>query len=250
MFELLEKKEIGEIALFDKVRISDPCYDMDTWCAGTLEDVLPGIYHCFSQKVNTGRWGIRVASIEIRHKDYLDTNPKEIQDIDVGVDSGTCGIYDLEYFKNIKNNSEIYKKWYHNLDDVTYTHEKNPEYKSFVNSEFWEENFEELRKNYNLESVYDGTVGFMLKDIRDIMDNNEPIFNHDLSILLKCSESLLKYNQSIISKRMIYCLNAGTVDNKCLVSSSGDGDGSYTCFVGRNKDGKIVSIKINFYNID
>lgn len=42
-------------------------------------------------------------------------------------------------------------------------------------------------------------------------------------------------------------LTAATVDGKCLVSSSGDGDGSYHCFVGRNNKGKIVSIKIDYY---
>ena len=24
------------------LRVTDPCYDMDTWCAGTLEDVKNG----------------------------------------------------------------------------------------------------------------------------------------------------------------------------------------------------------------
>ena len=35
-------------------------------------------------------------------------------------------------------------------------------------------------------------------------------------------------------------------NNKCVVSSSGYGDGGYRLYVGRNKDGKIVSAKIDF----
>ena len=97
-FDLLGMEYIGTIELGDKVRISDPCYQMDVWCAGTLEDVLPGVYNCFMQKADTGDWGIRVASIEVRHRDYTKIEPMEVTNIDVGVDSGHAGIYDLDYF--------------------------------------------------------------------------------------------------------------------------------------------------------
>ena len=39
-------EKIGKIKLSDKVRVSDPGYDMDVWCAGTIENVLPGNYLC------------------------------------------------------------------------------------------------------------------------------------------------------------------------------------------------------------
>lgn len=38
----------------------------------------------------------------------------------------------------------------------------------------------------------------------------------------------------------------GTKDDKCVVSSSGYGDGGYDCFVCRNKEGQIVGIRIVF----
>ena len=105
-FELLEKETLGTIELNDKVHISDPCYSVDTWCAGTLKNVLPGIYHCFYQKVDNGDWGTRIASIEVRHENYLDIEPTEVTNIDVGVDSGQAGIYDLDYFA--KNREDKY----------------------------------------------------------------------------------------------------------------------------------------------
>lgn len=96
----------GTITLDTRVRVSDPCYDMGTWCAGSLENVLPGTYNCFCQNTGEGR----VAAIKVVHEKYdpEEHEPDELQDIDVGVDSGECGIYDEDYFaKNCKD-----KEWY------------------------------------------------------------------------------------------------------------------------------------------
>lgn len=103
---LFDYEEKGSITLSSNVRVSDPCYDMDTWCAGSLENVLPGTYNCFYQRTGEGR----VAAIKAVHEEYDPTEyePMEIQNIDVGVDSGECGIYDEDYFaKNCKD-----EEWY------------------------------------------------------------------------------------------------------------------------------------------
>ncbi|EGC04023.1 DUF4241 domain-containing protein [Ruminococcus albus] len=96
----------GTITLDTRVRVSDPCYDMGTWCAGSLENVLPGTYNCFCQNTGEGR----VAAIKVVHEKYApeEYEPDELQNIDVGVDSGECGIYDEDYFaKKCKD-----KEWY------------------------------------------------------------------------------------------------------------------------------------------
>ena len=144
------------IQLKDKVRISDPCYDMGTWCAGTLKNVLPGVYHCFVQRDPEEN---RISAIEVRHENYLDVKPRFFSEIDVGVDSGQCGIYDLDYFESFNGDEE----WY--------------------------------------ETV--------------------------------CDSAFDEY------------FTAAVLDEKCLVSSSGYGDGSYICkYNTRNK--KIVSIGLYF----
>lgn len=109
---LYDYDEKGTITLSSKVRVSDPCYDMDTWCAGTLEDVLPGTFKCFYQRTGEGR----VASIKVVHQDYdpVEYEPNEISDIDVGVDSGMCGIYDNDYFSNHCNDED----WYDSICDI------------------------------------------------------------------------------------------------------------------------------------
>ena len=113
---------IGRLTLGSKARVSDPCYDMDVWCAGTIENVQPGTYSGFAETMDTGDWGRRIASIEVV-KEGIDPNRliHERTGIDVGVDSGQCGIYDNDYFKDhCKDES-----WYWMVCD-----------KTFVNNEF------------------------------------------------------------------------------------------------------------------
>ena len=214
-FELFDKEEIGSIELGNKVRISDPCYDVNTWCAGTLESVLPGEYQCFMQRTDMKDWGVRIANIEVRHKDYLDVEPIELQDIDVGVDSGQAGIYDLDYFIEARKDKNGKDEWYDRVCDTTYVTKDNPEYVPFKQSSYWKEDFKEL--------------------------------NGNVALMLECIKAESDYRFSKEGVLFVSELTAGILDNKCFVSSSGDGDGSYVCFVGRNDEGKIVSIKMDYY---
>ena len=249
-FDLLEKENVGTIELGDKVRVSDPCYDMDTWCAGTLENVLSGIYQCFYQKVDTGDWGNRVASIEVRHENYLNIDSTELQNIDVGVDSGQAGIYDLDYFAKNREDKDGEDAWYDKICDTTYKYIKNPDYVTFEESPYWKNKFAELEKEFGyihnssdllkiLTRLYQALDELKDDDIYEVVKNN--VLN------IEYCEAKEKYSKSKIRHEYIYDNTPETVDDKCLVSCSGDGDGSYTCLVGRNAEGKIVSIKIDYY---
>ena len=79
------------------VRVSDPCYDKSTWCAGTISNVKRGVWVAKAVKSDDNR----VSRLVAIHKDHLGemANWKE-EKIDVGVDSGQCGIYDDKYFKD------------------------------------------------------------------------------------------------------------------------------------------------------
>lgn len=98
----MKELELGKIELGEKVRVSDPCYDMGVWCAGTVENVLAGEYVCTAEIMphELTNWGDRVSSITVVHKDYVNNNLEwEGTGFEVGVDSGQAGIYDLEYFE-------------------------------------------------------------------------------------------------------------------------------------------------------
>ena len=43
---------------------------------------------------------------------------------------------------------------------------------------------------------------------------------------------------------------AGVIDGECFVSCSGYGDGGYTCYVARDRNGKVVRAKIVFVEED
>ena len=110
---ITECRDLGTIELTDKVTISDPCYDDDTWCIAEFDKVKPGTYKCQALLVDEGDWGIRVAELTVAHED----NRKPINKLAarVGVDSGQMGIYDNDYFSSTRNNEE----WYKNVCQIT-----------------------------------------------------------------------------------------------------------------------------------
>ena len=160
---------MNKITLGNKVVVSDPCYELDTWCAGTLNNVLPGEYKCDIVKENN-RWGERVSHLYAVHNDY-NVKLKEInemQDFEVGVDSGTAGIFDYDYYA-----------LYHlgKTDDQWYDH---------------------------------------------------------------------RICNAFYPNRMEMGISIIQTHNKGVVSLSGFGDGSYTCFVKRNDEGQIIAIMIEY----
>ena len=94
---------IGTIKLSKKAVVSDPCYDLGTWCAAILDNVVPGTYYCYVKYYSDDElWGRRVSSLIVKHESCKDIPIESIdkeEDYNIGVDSGMCGIYDYEYFK-------------------------------------------------------------------------------------------------------------------------------------------------------
>ena len=82
------------------LRISDPCYDVDTWCAFTQE-ALPGTYEAYVFSKYDDSWNQihRPGLLAIFHQSYNGVRDIEaFRDQEVignaGVDSGQCGFYD------------------------------------------------------------------------------------------------------------------------------------------------------------
>lgn len=90
------KVESGE------VRISDPCYKKDTWCAGVLKNVKKGTWIARAWAFDEGSWGERIGYLIAVNEDYRFRfdDPREDTGIDVGVDSGQAGIFDEKYYKD------------------------------------------------------------------------------------------------------------------------------------------------------
>lgn len=200
----------GIIRLNDKVMVSDPCYGLNTWCQGVLENVLPGEYVCKATFSDEGDWGNRVADIEVVHMDYVDDNALDYyaEDFEVGVDSGTAGIFDYEYYKKYhKDTSErnhVNDDWYDRTGDLTFVTKKNPNYEEFP----WDDNAKDMVEQYIRYREW-------TKDV-------------------KKSWPTIQY------------FDANIMDGLGFVSSSGYGDGSYTCCTAKNDEGKVIAIHVEF----
>lgn len=162
--------ELGLIKLNDKVYVSDPCYEVGTWCQTLLDNVLPGNYRCFITKADLQEWGDRVSELWITHEEYQSIPEEYIGNI--GVDAGMAGIYDKEYFETFNTDKH-----------------SNPKHGPWYDKVF--------------------TTLVMSEDIE-----------------------------------------GSVMDDKCVVSFSGIGDGSYPVYITRNEEEKIISIGIRFLEFD
>jgi len=96
-------KKIGTfLTSTDVLRISDPCYEKEVWCCGTVKNCEIGKWSAFLIYSDEKNWGIRVAEniaifgdiSEIDAEIILNEKNWKNSNIDVGVDSGQCGIFD------------------------------------------------------------------------------------------------------------------------------------------------------------
>ena len=107
-----------KIRLGNKVMVSDPCYELGTWCQGVLENVLPGTYNCDVEYSDEGAWGTRVAAIEVVHQNHNGFIVFDPEDFVVGVDSGQAGIFDYEYYARYHTNN-VDGNWYDRVCNIT-----------------------------------------------------------------------------------------------------------------------------------
>lgn len=110
---------IGRFSLGNKVMVSDPCYGTDTWCQGVLENVREGFWDAYIKITDKGPWGIRVGELVAINLDYNDEytglksgDINELQNFEVGVDSGTAGIFDYEYYCKYHTDKDADEDWY------------------------------------------------------------------------------------------------------------------------------------------
>lgn len=162
----MEKIKFGRIELGNKVVVSDPCYQLDTWCQGIVENVKPGIYNCSVFVKDEGVFGKRVNTLRVTLDGtrIKEENFQLFEDAEICVDSGQVGVYDYDYFEKNQPDDDYENKysWYRMICDIT-------------------------------------------------------------------TES-----------------KAGTLGDKCFVSQSGFGDGSYDLYVAKNKNGEVIGFEISF----
>lgn len=90
------------------LRVSDPVHDKNAWLSGVIEDVKNGTWEAFMKLDITGS---KVSELIVFHKDtpskFIKNDRWDEQDIEIGVDSGQCGIFDDDKYPNEKGNVNI-----------------------------------------------------------------------------------------------------------------------------------------------
>jgi hypothetical protein len=90
-----------KIVLGTEVMVSDPCYEVPTWCQIKVKNVLSGKYVPDAVKLDCDDWGNRVAYLTAIHEDYIGQDLKwKREPGEVGVDSGQAGIFSMDSYRN------------------------------------------------------------------------------------------------------------------------------------------------------
>lgn len=275
----------GTITLGDKVMVSDPCYGLNTWCQGVLENVLPGEYEC---KVGFADDSI-VADIDVTHKDYVDRMLSyEAEEFEVGVDSGQAGIFDYDYYKKYHTDSSerdhVNRYWYNKVCGKTSEYIVNTDYVSFIDLPEYKAALMEFRRELNeLHAKYphlDVNSGYeeKINHYHEMVSDDYSVSVSELTEILKrLNETLsdknpkkveykegeeelidinfkygdilralfMKHDRSKNGQKKFYRKTGSTIGSLGFVSSSGDGDGSYTCYTAKD-NGKVVAIRIEY----
>lgn len=276
------------IRLGKKVMVSDPCYGLETWCQGVLENVKEGTYLTSFTREDTENRVIEISVVnEENINDTLEYTPEKFT---IGVDSGQAGIFDYEYYKKYHSHTDerphVDEDWYDRVCNLTDGFIKNENYIPFTQKDSYKAGimglYEELKKvkeqypEVDTQTVYMGIINHY-------EDLNKPVSKSDLSMdgLLETLRELNKildkdyvapekteaekaldsakfkwefilhdawneYKGKTESWREVYAGMADTIGNCGFVSSSGWGDGSYTCYTARDNEGRIIAIKVSF----
>ena len=96
-----------------KLIVTDPCYDLGTWCQAILKNVRNGEWVADANIHDFGKGGLggkRVTRLHAKHALRGTSLPWVIEDIDIGVDSGQCGVFSLNSYPEAEaHDSKFYE---------------------------------------------------------------------------------------------------------------------------------------------
>ncbi len=106
-----------------KVVLSDPCYELGTWCQGTIDNVKNGTWIAQVEKTDgSDGWGVRCGALLSINEEALKKDSSlmdvltgnksgnlEYLHFDGGVDSGQFGHFDYKHYRNDKSATDLEK---------------------------------------------------------------------------------------------------------------------------------------------
>lgn len=221
------KYKLGTFELITtKLRVSDPCYEKKTWCAGVINNCLPGIWKTImTERVNIEhRWDVN--RILIAYTGSLKNLKFKENKIHAGMDAGMIGIFDDKFYR------------------VNY----NEDYLQIGEAESFKRNGEQNDKH-----EYERAIKLLQNPLK-LKEEMIQYYQSKIDNYESTKEFTKNYVYPITSTRDWYeicCdksqsnIGAGVIRNG-VICSSGYGDGSGAVYIAKNKDGKIIGIKVEF----
>ena len=116
----------------NKLVISDPCYPLDIWCQGILNNVKNGKWEGYVEYQDNGKMCKSVIACHSDNKiNKWARKHFSVCDFTVAVDSGQAGIFDFDSYKNdsvatnpLPTSICTEEKWYSNCCDATLSQER------------------------------------------------------------------------------------------------------------------------------
>lgn len=220
------------------LRVTDPCYEIDTWCAGQIEGVKNGDWAAQAGFYREGqcdyskeRWDEVVAKFKDGDKEMeelLTEGRKEKgQEIDDKTIAGIRAFIALRRFEDLNR--------YGNPDDwsgrIAYLHIRHT---SVDPAEFNETNFQ-IVEGLDV-GVDSGQAGFFDLEAFKLVAATGETKRRDGSAFEVFYEAC--------GEQTLHGDGWGPVNSMGVVSSSGFGDGGYRCYVRRDEEGQVVEARI------
>lgn len=192
--------------------------------------------------------------------------------------------YYKKYHSDAKDREHVNRRWYDTVCSKTHEYITNHNYISFIDLPEYKamlmafmQELNELHKKYPYLDTYsyyedqvnhyhnlmNGSSDFKLSELTEILRKLNEVLYEEKEEKIEQTDAekeldnvnfkyidILRglwkaYNKSVHSQEKIYRSTGNTIDGRCFVSSSGYGDGGYTCYTAKD-NGKIVSIRIEY----
>lgn len=276
---LKQSRELFELGTFEivsgKVRISDPCYKKRTWCAGTIDNTMVGIWKaqviktCETVVYPNEEWARDQTFDHNRniliavHESFDKSKPhkREKAKFHGGMDAGMAGIFDDQFYK------KDYKEDYIQVGHKEYEKKQRDWQRSqskdldgiLGRSEY---KFSQEQEDSIALSVLKGLVAnlpdrikeskrkkgwgeFVKRDTRRLKEAKARLARYEQN---PCSENLIERTKDwyeVCCDKSLSNLGAGVI-NYGVVSSSGYGDGGYSTWMALDDNNQVVAIKLQF----
>lgn len=97
--------KIGQFEMTSGIAIvSDPCYELGTWCQAKIKNVKRGKWNAYIEFKKKPLLGTCVTEVFAVHEDFkhedIDINDWKPSPLRVGMDTAKAGIFDLDHYRN------------------------------------------------------------------------------------------------------------------------------------------------------